>query len=82
MTEIKDILDTITDMQIDLSKVLLCNAETKKELEKSGKIPSNVYILEDNRIEKNQIMVVKSREMKKLFIEVYEDKRRKEAQRE
>lgn len=80
--ELKDILGTIEDIQLDMSKVILCNEVTKKILEESGKVSTNVYILVNNCIEDYNAVVVQSREMKKLFIEIYEENRRKEAQRE
>lgn len=77
MSDSRDFINALTDMMIDMNEVLLCNAETKKMLEESGEIPSNFYILEDNHIEKNQVIVVKDREMKRACIEAYEARKLK-----
>lgn len=77
MSDAKTLLNEITKMKAIIAPVLLCNPKTKKSIEDKVKQEfPDVYLIEHNYVEPNSVIVVKDLELKKTFIEVYENQKK------
>lgn len=66
----------------DLTKVCVCNSKTLKTIESGIEIPPTIVFVEDDRVEDFQILVVKDKELKKMFLEVHKRNQQEKMARE
>lgn len=75
MSEASEFLSAINAAQekfLELTKVCLCNPETKKYIEQRIETSPAIIFIGNKFIEPNLIIVVEDMELKKTLLEVYE----------
>ena len=80
MSDARELLKAIETMEnaiYDSAKVILCCPEVKKIIEECGEIPPNCYVIENPFVPPNKAYIIQDRETKKVFIQMYEDKKRR-----
>lgn len=77
MRDAKILLDELKTMQAIISPVLLCNPKTKKDIEEKVKQEyPEAYLIEQNYLEPNTVLVVKDLGFKKELIAAYENQKK------
>lgn len=72
MSDARNFLEELKTIQAELAHVFLCNAKSKKLIEKEFKNFENLYLIENSCVEPNSVIMVKDLELKKMLIEEYE----------
>lgn len=70
--QILSAIKAMEEMMDDITTVCVCNSKTLKVIEeRADDLPPTIVFVEDNRVEANQVLVVKDEKLKKMFLEVH-----------
>ena len=79
MNDAKILLEEMLRIKAITSPVILCNPKNKKDIEEKVKQEyPEAYLIEQNYVKPNTVLVVKDLELKKALIEAYENKKQRE----